>query len=130
MKLKSKKGFALAYVMYFIIIAAITSVGVYSHACYLSKETAVRKPVSLRSYYAAIAAQRYVLILLKNPTAEPLSLQTAAFDGESVIRDITDSLRQPLGLKTNEHITVTITEKGPGNQIDTDSYEVRATFTS
>lgn len=123
MRIRSKKGFALAYTMYFVMLAAIASIGVYSHAYYLSKEAQIQKPASLRGYYAAIAAERYAAILLKNPTAEPLAFTDEAFNGESRSVPIPSELKQALELKDNESLTVTVTEVA-------DNYEIDASFTS
>lgn len=132
MKLRSKKGYALAYTMYFILLAAVTSVGVYNHAYYISKEAHVQKPVSLRGYYAAIAAERYAAILMKNPQAN--FGFDAEFNGETVTIGLPEALRQDLCLRSSEDLAITVTEYNSTSPQETpwapNTYEVRATFRS
>lgn len=120
MKLGSKKGFALAMALYFVVITGITSIGIYTYAFYVARESAVEGPGSIRGYYMAIAGLRYAAILLKDPTANfnfnngPVTLSGQAYT------DFEDNL----GLSGNETLTVTV-ERLPAN-----TYQITADFNS
>lgn len=132
MNIKSQKGFALGLAISFVVLAAISSVAMYSAAFYLSNEVAVKDVDSVRGHYISMAGVRYANILLKNPTlAQPagfgftsdpppnLENQTLLFypgDG---------SLGTDLNLTGNDLLAVTATYFSA-----TANYTVSASFTS
>ena len=133
-----KKGFALATAIYFVIIAAITSVGIYMYSSYMARETTIDKTNSTRGYYCALAGLRYAYILLKNPVTN-FSFD-AAMNGESKTINITNSnpLYNDLGLGASDSLSITVTEynsDSPGDPKDPqyippNNYRVTATFSS
>lgn len=122
MNLKSKKGYALVLAILFMIISAITSVGLYTYAYHVSKQIAIEEPVHNRKYYASIGATRYAYILLENPKVNlgPAAqyvtsggITTDEHDGENVVLSITPSIAgigADLNLIGNDSITITILE--------------------
>ena len=132
MDLKSKKGYALIMALFFVIISAITSLGLYTYAYYVSNQVGIQEPASSRRYYASIGGARYAYILLKDPlvnlkgspSAAPYvtggGITTLAHDGETVTLTITSTsaLGIDLDLMGNETLTITIQEYDPVNPPD------------
>ncbi len=67
MRIKSKKGFVLALIMIFVIIAMISSIGLYLSTEFLAREIRAKEVRHIQGYYADIAGLRYASILLRNP---------------------------------------------------------------
>ena len=121
MNIKSKKGFILAAAMLFIIIAGITSIGVYANSFYFAREAA-QEVNSIRGYYLSLAGERYAYILLKDPGSLGLSsdLNTTGMQGKSVTINIDSDSRysafkNDIGLAAGEKLAITITEYSSSN---------------
>ena len=144
-----KKGFILVLAIYFLIIAAITSIGMYAYAYYIARQVWIGKMTSTRGYYCAVAGARYAYILLKDPldylmtpnghlpdpniTITGGSITTLPHNGETVTFTITpgSTLWLDLNMQGNDTLTVTIEEWNTGITDWTDgNYRVTATFTS
>jgi len=98
--------------------------GLYTYGYHITHEVAIQEPNSIRGYYASIAAARYAYLLLKNPTALPVSFNTAAIDDEPLKEiDLTETLRVDLNLTGNDSLRVQITERAATND-----YQVTAIF--
>ncbi len=147
MRISHKKGFVLALAIYFMILAAITSVGMYAYAGYIMREVGIGKKASVRGYYCAVAGARYAYILLKDPVAKlgPTSpyvtsngITTLEHNGEIVTLTIGQSsgLGQDLLLYGDDALTVTVEENsynpstGLWQWTPDDGYRVIATFTT
>ena len=121
-----KKGFILALALYFVILATITSVGIYAYSEHIVREARIGKTSSARGYYCSVAGARYAYILLQNPETnfgfnKP---GRTGFDGETYTFTIGPSstgLGHDLNLSGNDTITITVTEA-------TNNYQVVATF--
>ena len=132
MNIRSQKGFALGFAIFFVVLAAISSIAMYSSAFYLSNEATMKDLNSVRGHYISMAGLRYAKILLKTPTTD----QPAGFDfsgdpppdGES--RTLTfspgdgKSFTSDLSLTGNDLLTVTAT------YYSATGYTVEAAFTS
>ena len=140
-RISDKKGFVLALAIYFVILAVITSIGLYTYSGYIVREAGIAKEVSVRGYYCAVAGVRYASILLKNPTTNLKKgspyvtsgeITTLAFNGETVTLTINQgsSLGQDLLLSGNDSLIVTITEYNTGAPWAPNSYQVIADFNS
>ena len=129
MNIRSQEGFALGFAIFFVVLAAISSVAMYSAAFYLSNEVTAKDVDSVRGHYISMAGIRYAKILLKDPIAgfgfssDPPpngQIRTLTFspgDGKSFTSD--------LGLTGNDLLTVTATYYSA-----TSNYTVSAAFTS
>lgn len=131
MNIKSQKGFALGFAIFFVVLAAISSVAMYSAAFYLSNEVTVKDLNSVRGHYISMAGIRYAKILVKYPmTAPPAGFGFTSDpppNGES--RPLTFSpgdgrLGTDLSLTGNDLLTVTATYSSATG------YTVSASFTS
>ncbi|MDP3791710.1 MAG: hypothetical protein Q8R38_06680 [Candidatus Omnitrophota bacterium] len=148
-----KKGFALALAIYFVILCAITSIGIYAYSGHIVRETVIDKGSSTRGYYYKIAGLRYAYIALKDPTTQlrgindpynlgdpglyvssTLGISDLPHNGDKVTLTIgSDSL--PLGaelhLKSNEIIKVSIEEWNTDvAEWANGNYKVTATYQS
>lgn len=126
MNIKSQKGFALGFAVFFVVLAAISSVAMYSAAFYLSNEVTVKDLNSVRGQYISMAGLRYAKILLKDPVAnfgstvndgQPHTLTFSPGDGKSLTSD--------LSLTGNDSLKITATYSSAAS-----NYTVSASFTS
>ena len=125
MNIRSQKGFALGFAIFFVVLAAISSIAMYSSAFYLSNEVTVKDLNPVRGHYISVAGLRYAKILLKEPVANfgpnvndglPHTLTFQPGDGKSFTSD--------LSLTGNDLLTVTAT------YYSATGYTVEAAFTS
>lgn len=130
MNIKSQKGFALGFAIFFVVLAAISSVAMYSAAFYLSNEVTVKDLDPMRGHYISMAGMRYAKILLKNPTTAPpagFGFSSTPLDGEShtlIYWSGDGLLGTDLNLTGNDLLTVTAT------YFSATGYTVSASFTS
>jgi hypothetical protein len=135
-----KNGFALALAIYFMILAAITSIGVYAYSSYIVREAKIDKGASVRGYYAVVAGARLAYILLKDPqtflvtnksyvTTKPgySTLTTPQHDGQKVFLTINPSstyngLGYELELRSGEKLEVTVEEYNSADHAIMDEY--------
>jgi len=125
MRLSFKKGYILAMAMYFMIIAAIMSVGIYAYAYYISKETTLDEINRIKGYNAAMGALRYTWILMGDPVAN-FGFITPEANGEIAIKHVLADypvLAADLGLQPPHDVTIKVTEWLVDGQ-----YEVKATY--
>lgn len=124
MNIKSQKGFALGFAIFFVVLAAISSIAMYSSAFYLSNEVTVKDLNSVKGHYISMAGLRYAKILLKDPVAnfgsdvndgQPHTLTFSPGDG---------SLGTDLNLTGDDLLTVTATYSSATG------YTLSASFTS
>lgn len=131
MNIKSQKGFALGFAIFFVVLAAISSIAMYSAAFYLSNEVTVKDLNSVKGHYISMAGLRYAKILLKNPTtAQPAGFGFSSTPLEGDSRTLTyspgdGSLGADLNLTGNDSLTVTATYSSAAS-----NYTVSASFTS
>ena len=137
-----KKGFVLALAIYFVILATITSVGIYAYSEYIMREAGIGKVSSTRGYYCSVAGARYAYILLQNQTsATGFGFVTAAMNSETKTLTIGPSstgLGHDLNLSGNDTLTITAQEcTATGSNPDNDPnwnlanpYKVTADFQS
>jgi len=141
-----KEGIVLALALYFIIIAAITSFGIYAYSSYIVEQVKINKSSFTRGYYYAIAGGRYMYVLLgdplnklKGPTPGPAApyvtsggITTLPHDGETVTLTITpgSALGTDLKLNSNELITILIEEWKTGSAWTDGNYRVTTTYRS
>ena len=117
MKIKSKKGFALAMAIMFLIILMISSIGLYLSTEFLAKETRGQEIEYIRGYYAAMAGLRYAYILLRDPGNISYLTDNTTVDNAAYPAFFTD-----IGV---DRLTITITRSynAPGGP-----YSVSATY--
>lgn len=133
MNIKSQKGFALGFAIFFVVLAAISSIAMYSAAFYLSNEVTVKDMDSVRGQYISMAGLRYGKILLRSPTTAPpagFGFSGNPLTDNGVSKTLTfspgdGSLGTNLSLTGNDSLTVTATYSSA-----TGSYTVSASFTS
>jgi hypothetical protein len=142
--ISNKKGIILGLAIYIVLIAAITSVGMYAYAYHIERNINIHKASSTRGYFFALAGARYMYVLLPNTTANLTSgksgviaggLSTMAHDGETVTYAITPTSTlgtklNPLALIGNEKVTVLVEEWIDGKSWTNGNYQVTATYSS
>ncbi len=69
MNTRSKKGYALAMSVILIIVLTIIGFGLYASIEHFVKEIKLRETEYIKGHYAALAGQRYAMILLRDPEA-------------------------------------------------------------
>lgn len=133
MNMRLKKGFLLAMAVYFMIVAGLTSIGLYMFAFQVSREAGIYGPKSVRSYYIGVAALRYAYIFLVDPTHRLTNPEkggtawTSAWDGDTATLNITsgsnyDEFYRDLELTSSEALSITIDEYDT-NASDVDRHE-------
>src|SRR3989338_4375536 len=81
----SRRGAILIIIMIFMVIVAITSLGLYNYIYNLFKAQGMVEVERIRGYYAAFGGLHYARVLLRDPvgnlgfeaTIDPLNLKTA-----------------------------------------------------
>jgi hypothetical protein len=127
MRLSSKKGYIMAMAIYYVIIAALTSVGVYSYAYYISKEIKVDDVSHIKGYYSGMGGLRYASILLRDPTSATgfgfsANPPPAGQSRTITIASTTAVIGADLGLTGRNTLTITAAMRADGQ------YDVSATF--
>ncbi|MDO8536038.1 MAG: hypothetical protein Q7S30_03400 [Candidatus Omnitrophota bacterium] len=135
-----KKGFVLAIAIYFVLLVAITSIGIYSYSEHIVREASVDKGAFTRGYFSAISGARYAYILLQDPKTNFGfdGVGHLGFDGETYTLTISPgplgSIGSDLNLTANDRVIVVIKEYDKNNPVstpwDANSYQVNATFIS
>jgi len=120
MNIKSKKGFALAMAICFMIVCLISSVALYTASYFITKEVVVQEASSTRGYYIALSGLRFADIILKNPatvTTPPtpnfvFPITPTVHDGETSTINIlnTSGFGQDIHLGDNNVLSITATE--------------------
>ena len=96
----NKNGSVLIMAIIFVIVAIITSIGLYGSAYYAFKTHGMDDVKRARGYYAALGGIRYATILLKKgTTTSPISIKTQ-----------NPQLWNQLGLSGSEDINFTMTQ--------------------
>ena len=132
-----KRGYVLLMALLFIIIAVITSIGIYAYSGYIAREVRIDKRTATRSYYYSVAGARYAQILLKDPMAAGgFGFSSEAFDGEeksvAITGNAAGTLGGDLGFSGADTLTITATEYTagpPASSWEANSYEVKTLFT-
>ena len=131
MNIRSQKGFALGFAIFFVVLAAISSVAMYSSAFYLSNEVTVKDLNSVKGHYISVSGLRYAKILLRSPTTAPpagFGFSGTPSGGESHTLTFQPgdgkSFTSDLSLTGNDLLTVTAT------YYSATGYTVEAAFTS
>jgi len=120
MNLKSKKGYALVMALLFVIILAISSLGLYRSVEYLAKEIRIKETKHIRGYYYGIAGLRYAAILLRDPDlALPCTIPRIENSDD-------DDFFEDIGVDSSS-LAITITKIIIGDHAG--DYEVKATYT-
>jgi hypothetical protein len=130
----NKKGYALMMALAFILLAAITSVGIYAYSGHIMRDIGIKKKSSTKSYYHSVSGARYAQILLKDPVAN-FGFSTEAFDGESKSVTITNAagtVGADIGLAAGDTLTVTATEYNTATPAstpwDANSYQIETSY--
>jgi len=131
-----KSGYALMLALVFVVVAAITSFGIYSYSEHIAREVRVDKKIDAKSYYYSIAGARYAMILLENPVTN-FGFSTEAFNGEVKTIAITGSaagtLGANLGFSGRDTLTITAREYNPAlpasTPWDVNTYQIETSFT-
>lgn len=136
MNISRNNGYAIMAALLFVIIAAITSVGIYAYSGYIAREVRINKNSAARGYYYSVAGARYAQILLKDP-ATNFGFSTTAFNGEAKTVTVTGSAAGTLGadlnFSGNDTLTIKASEYNAGDPSSTpwevNSYQVETSFT-
>lgn len=122
MNVKSKKGYALALAMIFVILLSISGLTLFTYTEYLVKEVRIQETGSIKGHYAAIAGLRYAAILLRDPDGiEYESGTDGAIDNSHYGDFFTNIDVDP------EDLVITI-EQIPDGEPHEGDYEVSATY--
>ena len=101
--------------MVFLIVAAITSIGMYNSAYFAGKMQGIDEVRRIRGYYADSAGFSYASVILKGSVTCPLT--------KHVRTDYYPQLWNDLGLTGSEDVIINITNPHGGG------YDVKSTFT-
>ena len=131
-----KSGYALMLALLFVIVAAITSFGIYSYSEYIARDVRIAKKITTKGYYYSVAGARHAMILLKDSVAN-FGFSTEAFNGEVKTITITGSaagtLGADLGFSGSDTLKITAREYNPAlpasTPWDIDAYQVETSFT-
>ena len=127
-----RRGYALIMALAFIIIACITSVGIYSYSLSIVREVRIEKKAATRSYYCSVAGARYAQIALKDPKdVTKFGFTDTTFNGEIKTITITGHAAGTLGADLNfsGNDTLTITATEINTTANPNSYQIETVFT-
>ncbi|UCD54597.1 MAG: hypothetical protein JSV93_03500 [Candidatus Omnitrophota bacterium] len=120
--MRSKKGYALVLSIILVIMLTIIGFGLYTSIEHSVKEIKLREIEYIKGHYAALAGQRYALILLQDPVGlfgydpEPEdSVEVSLWD------DYND-FATDIGLSSRQDVTLVITK------INESEFDVSATY--
>ncbi len=123
MHIRSKKGYALAMSIIFVIVITIIGFGLYASIEHFVKEIKLQETEYIKGHYAALAGLRYATILLGDPETlfgyEPVA-------GNSVTKSLWDdynTVAVDMGLSDRLDVILVITKNTD------DEFDVTATYT-
>ena len=125
MNIRSKKGFVLPMVIFFVVLAALTSIGIYTSGYFVTKELRVEEVSYVKGYFICVAALRYTYVRLQ----EQLNFVGYSFTFDDTDLDYT-KFKTNIGLTANEILTITIKEYYSGCGWNQGEYQVSATYSS
>ncbi len=128
MNTRSKKGYALAMSLIFVIVVTIIGFGLYASIEYFVKEVKLQETEYIKGHYAVLAGLRYAMIVLEDPE------ERFAFFGDVPPIDVGDSITISLW---DDYNTVAV-DMGLSDRLDVilvitkntdDEFDVTATYT-
>ena len=114
----NKKGFILIVVAIFLVVAAITALGLYNSVYFVSKTQGIDEVKRIRGYYAASSGLSYANVILMNPVTGTLTKN---------LKTDNPQLWQDLGLNDPEDVVIVIIESKNGNNV-TIGFSITSTF--
>lgn len=125
-----KKGFMLVLLMVFMIAMAITSIGIYQFVYLTSKLTSISETENMIGYYADMAAVRYIMMLVQNPTVDTtIGNVVNNAGGDPVAQSMSGDypfLYTGLGLKRD--VTITVRNNNVLTNAENKGYTITATY--
>lgn len=117
-----KRGSILIIVMIFVLVTAITSIGLYNAVYNVNKIEGISEVHKVQSYYAAMAGLRYAAVLLKDPELILGAGNVPVGKNSSgTIFTTNSTLANQLGLTAARDVAISITLRSDGQ------YDVTAT---
>jgi len=124
--IRSKKGYVLPIAIFFVVLAALTSIGIYANGYFVTREIRVDEVSYVRGYFLSVAALRYAYIRLQDPSSLTFTNHVATLNDAGYT-----TFKTNIGLSGNENLVVTIERWHEGvTEWNAGEHKVSATYSS